>query len=207
MDRCRSLVALLFLIVGFASPSRLAAQQPPAATEVGAAGLAMVALVPNGAAKLTVSSPAFGNGGDIPFENTQYRGNVFPGLSWSAGPAGTKSYAVIMQDADAMRNNAPIFHWSMVNIPASLTKLDPGMTAPPAGAQYGPNIRGVNQAYMGPHTPAGPKHRYHFQIFALGTTIPADALTNYDSLIGAMKGHVVASGELIGLGQAPPATQ
>jgi phosphatidylethanolamine-binding protein (PEBP) family uncharacterized protein len=59
---------------------------------------------------------------------------------------------------------------------------------------------------MGPHTPAGPKHRYHFQIFALGTTIPADALANYDSLIAAMKGHVLASGELIGLGQAAPAS-
>jgi para-nitrobenzyl esterase len=184
----------------------LSAQQPPAATEVGAAGLAMVALAANGGAKLVVTSPAFKNGADIPFENTQYKGNVFPGLSWSMGPAGTKSYVVIMQDADAMRNNAPIFHWSLINIPASVTKLDAGMSAPPAGAQYGPNIRGVNQPYMGPHTPAGPKHRYHFQIFALNSSIPMEATTTYDGLIAAMKGHVVASGEVIGLGQIAPAS-
>jgi para-nitrobenzyl esterase len=184
----------------------VAAQQPPVATEVGAAGLAMVALAANSGAKLTVTSPAFKNGAEIPFENTQYRGNVFPGVSWSAGPAATKSYALIMQDADAMRNNAPILHWTMVNIPTSVTKLDAGISAPPAGAQYGPNIRGVNQPYMGPHTPAGPKHRYHFQIFALDTSIPAEATTTYDGLIAAMKGHVLASGEVIGLGQIAPAS-
>jgi len=61
-----------------------------------------------GGATLRVTTPAFKAGGDIPFENTQYRGNVFPGLSWTAGPAGTKSYVVIMQDGDAMRNGAPI---------------------------------------------------------------------------------------------------
>src|SRR3954464_3640184 len=69
-------------------------------------------------AKLTVTSPAFQNGGDIPFENTQYRGNTFPGLSWSPGPAGTKSYAVIMQDtAVIMRDGYPILHWTLWNIP------------------------------------------------------------------------------------------
>src|SRR3982750_3097093 len=113
------------------------AQQPPPATEVGASKLALVNLPAKGSAKLTVSSPAFKPGGDIPFENTQYRGNVFPGLSWTAGPSGTRSYAVIMQDADAMRSGMPILHWTMVNIPATLTKLDAGMTDAPAGAQHG----------------------------------------------------------------------
>jgi len=41
-----------------------------------------------------------------------------------------------------MRAEMPILHWTMVNIPATITKLDPGMTDPPAGAQNGPNIRG-----------------------------------------------------------------
>ena len=34
-------------------------------------------------AKLSVTTPAWQDGGDIPYENTQYRGNVFPGLAWS----------------------------------------------------------------------------------------------------------------------------
>jgi phosphatidylethanolamine-binding protein (PEBP) family uncharacterized protein len=57
---------------------------------------------------------------------------------------------------------------------------------------------------MGPRTPAGPKHRYHVQIFALDVTLPADALASYATLTAAMKDHVLASGEVIGLGRVAP---
>ena len=43
-------------------------------------------------AKLKVTTPAFKEGEQIPFEYTQYRTNTFPGLSWSKGPKATKSY-------------------------------------------------------------------------------------------------------------------
>jgi len=185
--------------------ARASGQQPPAATEVGASQLALANIPAKGGARLTVTSPAFKPGGDIPFENTQYRGNVFPGLAWSSGPPGTKSYAVIMQDADALARGAPILHWTMFNIPPTVTKLDSGMTTLPSGALNGPNIRGPNHAYMGPRTPAGPKHRYHFQVFALDTTLPSDTTMTYENLVAAMKGHVLASGEVIGLGQVAPA--
>jgi para-nitrobenzyl esterase len=184
-----------------ASPSAFA-QAPPPDTEVGITMSALNTLPAKGGAKLTVTSPAFKHMGDIPFQNTQYQGNTFPGLEWTAGPAGTKSYAIIMQDTDGMIRNAPILHWTMFNI--SGTKLDAGMTAVPAGATYGPNMRGANQAYMGPRTPAGPKHRYHLQVFALDTTLPADAGATIESLTAAMKDHVLASGEIIGLGQVDP---
>ena len=169
MAAARALLAVVL-------PSALFAQQPPPATEVGLAQLALTNAPAKSSTSLTVTSPAFTPGGDIPLENTQYRGNIFPGLSWTAGPAETKAYVLIMQDTDAMRAGAPILHWTMVNIPATVTKLDVGLTAPPTGAQYGPNIRGANQPYMGPRTPAGPKHRYHFQIFALDAPISTDAL-------------------------------
>ena len=76
----------------------IAAQQPPPATEVGADQHALMIFPAKNGAKLTVTSPAFAPSGVIPFENTQYRGNVFPGLSWTAGPSGTKAYVVILQD-------------------------------------------------------------------------------------------------------------
>jgi phosphatidylethanolamine-binding protein (PEBP) family uncharacterized protein len=149
----RSFVAALAAQVFLAAPM-VFGQAPPPATEAGASQLALGNIPAKGAAKLTVTSPAFKPGGDIPFENTQYRGNVFPGLTWTAGPAATKSYVVIMQDGDAMVRGAPILHWTMANIPA--------------------------------------------------TTLPAEALAGYDALIGAMKDHVLASGETIGLGQVAP---
>src|SRR5689334_17673784 len=55
------------------------AQAPPPAEEVGIQYLALTAAPAKGGAKLTVTSPAFQNMGDIPFENTQYRDNKFPG--------------------------------------------------------------------------------------------------------------------------------
>ena len=182
----------------------LSAQAPPTPTEVGAAQLVLLTVPAKGGAKLTVTTPAFKQMGDIPFENTQYKGNIFPGLSWSSGPAATKSYVIIMQDADAMMRGAPILHWTMLNVPASVTKLLPGMTAPPAGAANGPNMRGASQPYTGPRTPAGPKHRYHLQVFALDTQLSADAITTFDGLTAAMKDHVLASGEVVGLGQFMP---
>jgi para-nitrobenzyl esterase len=190
-----------FLVV----PAACRGQNPPAATEVTANSRALVVLPAKNGAKLSVTTPAFNNGGDIPFENTQYKGNVFPGLSWTAGPAGTKSYVIIMQDTDGQMRNSnglPILHWTMGNIPSTMTKLDAGMTTAPEGTTFGPNARGANQPYMGPRTPAGPKHRYHIQVFALDTVLPADAFATYAAMTDAMKDHVLASGEVVGLGQA-----
>ena len=160
---------------------------------------------PKNGAHLTVTTPGWPDGGDIPFENTAYRGNVFPGLAWTAGPAGTKSYAVIMQDTDAKRDGAPILHWTLYNVPVSVTKLDPGLApgAKPQGSSYGPNVRGQEQPYAGPRTPPGPKHHYHLQVFALDTTLTADPGMSYDALTSAMRDHILASGEVIGLGRAP----
>jgi para-nitrobenzyl esterase len=168
--------------------------------------IALQEFPPKNGAHLTITTPSWPDGGDIPFANTQYRTNTFPGLSWTAGPAGTKSYAIIMQDPDASRNGQPILHWTMYNLPASVTKLDPGMMpdAKPAGSSYGPNVRGDAQPYMGPHTPPGPKHHYHLQVFALDAALTADPAMSYDGLTGQMKGHVLASGELVGLAQADP---
>lgn len=203
----RTSVGIIGAVMVAVSPVVLLSQAPPPpATEVGAAGLAMANLPAKSTAKLTVTSPAFAANGDIPFENTQYKGNTFPGLSWTAGPAGTKSYAIIMQDGDGARNGEPFLHWTVFNITPATMKLDAGMSAVPSGAQYGPNYKGTNQAYLGPRTPAGPKHRYHMQVFALDNTLTLEATTDYKTLVEAMKGHVLASGELIGLGQqmAPP---
>lgn len=180
------------------------ATTPPAMT----AQLAITVLPAKSPQPLRVSTPAFASLGDIPFENTRYRDNRFPGLVWSGGPKGAQGYAVIMQDPDSAVNGMPILHWTMYAIAPSVTRLEAGMTTAPAGATNGPNIRGLAQPYAGPRTPAGPKHSYHFQVFALDTAIAPDPAMTYPNLIAALTGHVLASGEVVGLGrrdpQAPP---
>ena len=176
---------------------------PACSQQTATTPLALADIPAAGQSGLKVTSPAFKDGGDIPYENTQYRGNVFPGVSWTAGPAGTKSYLLVMQDNSLLFRGTPILHWTLYNIPAGVTVLAPAMSAPPPGAAYGPNYKAAAQPYTGPRTPPGPKDNYHFEIFALDTVLP-DPGASYAALTAAMAGHVLASGEVVGLGQKDP---
>jgi Raf kinase inhibitor-like YbhB/YbcL family protein len=53
--------------------------------------------------------------------------------------------------------------------------------------------------YYGPRPPVGdPPHHYHFQVFALDSTLEVQPGADRDTLLAAMKGHVLAKGELVG---------
>jgi Raf kinase inhibitor-like YbhB/YbcL family protein len=202
--RKHALIVALATAMGLAA-SAFAQSPPPVDPDAGAS---LLVTVTNPAkAQLTVTTPGWKHGEDIPFQYTQYQGNNFPGVEWTKGPAATKSYAIIMQDSGMVMRGSPILHWSIVNIPADVLKLSAGMKPEekPSTAIYGPNYRGATQPYLGPRTPPGPKHRYHIQVLALDTTLPVDfAPKSYDELIAPLKDHVIASGEVIGLGQVDP---
>ena len=180
--------------------ARMAANDPEVAQP------ALARLPAKDGAQLTVTTPAFKAGEDIPFENTLYRGNVFPGLAWTPGPAGTRAYAVIMQDIDVKRPTGPLLHWTLYNIPGRLTKLDPALDDPPTAASYGPNVKGAAQPYEGPRTPQGARHRYSFQVFAVNTVLE-DPGDSFETLVASMKGHVLASGEITGIGTFDPTSK
>lgn len=94
-----------------------------------------------------------------------------PQLSWSAGPAGTLSYAVTCFDPDAPTGSG-YWHWAVYNIPSTVTSLVANAGAPdglhlPAGAVTLPNEERLT-SYLG----AGPPpttgvHRYIFAVHAL----------------------------------------
>lgn len=99
--------------------------------------------------------------------------NLSPELTWSGAPAGTKSFALIMQDIDAQTGVGGFTHWMVYNIPAATSKLENGAGNPdgklmPAGTVQATNSLGA-AAYAGPCPPAGDKpHRYVFTLYALG---------------------------------------
>ena len=188
--------------VAWGQSSRATPGQPEART-----ALQLIAPVgPHGRTRLKVISPSFQSGGRIAFEYTQYRNNTFPGLSWSRGPRGTRGYAIVMQDNTLIYHGAPVLHWTMFNIPASVTSLPVGMApdGKPPGSSYGPNFKGAARPYTGPRTPPGPGDDYHFEVFALNTAVPAEASSDYAVLTQAMQGHVLASGEVVGHAIADP---
>jgi glucose/arabinose dehydrogenase len=59
--------------------------------------------------------------------------------------------------------------------------------------------------YFGPRPPReDPPHSYHFQVFALDTTLNLPSGYNRQALLDAMKGHVIAKGEIVGMYQRRP---
>ena len=153
-------------------------------------------------AALRVSSPAFGDGQPIPETFAAEGQNISPTLAWTAGPAGTRSYVVMMEDPD-VGQDPPFVHWLLYDVPAGVTRLDeavPGGPAPPRpeGARQGPNEYG-SLGYYGPRPPKGdPAHEYHFQVFALDTMLNLPFGATRAELLDAMRGHVLAAGSVVG---------
>src|SRR6478672_10937389 len=85
---------------------------------------------------LTLRSPAFAAGGEIPSKYTCDGANHSPPLEWSGAPDGTKSFALIIDDPDAPDPKAPKMtwvHWVLYDIPAATTSLPEGVKSLPAG--------------------------------------------------------------------------
>jgi len=68
---------------------------------------------------MTLSSSAFPAGAAIPKSHTCDGGDVSPPLAWSGAPAGTRSFAVVVDDPDA----SGFTHWLLFNLPASTASL------------------------------------------------------------------------------------
>jgi Raf kinase inhibitor-like YbhB/YbcL family protein len=155
-----------------------------------------------GGGTLTVSSTAFKDGQPVPEEYTAYgKGRSIP-LSWSNLPSGTRSIAIVMDDPDA-RTPRPFVHWLIYNIPADIKSLDAGLpTAPrldlPRGALQGSNGR-KSTGYFGPRPPQGdPPHHYQITVYALDRALKLEPGVDEDALLGAMRGHVLGQGRLVG---------
>ena len=154
---------------------------------------------------LTVTSEAFKAGAPIPKKYTEDGEDVSPPLSWQNAPAGTKELALICDDPDAPVAE-PWVHWVIYKIPASVTKLPEGVPADaelksPAGARQGVNTwqSGRTVGYRGPAPPKGHgTHHYHFRVYALDAPLSLHAKATKKELLAAMKGHILAEGELIG---------
>jgi len=109
----------------------------------------------------SLSSSAFQNGAEIPVEFTCDGANRSPPLAWGEPPAGTKSFALGIEDPDAP--GGTFGHWAAFDIPATVRSLAIGQSI---GTQ-GTNDKGTS-GYTGPCPPSGnPPHHYHFRLFAL----------------------------------------
>lgn len=144
-------------------------------------------------------STAFVHGEAIPRPHTCQGRDVSPPLSWTGAPAGTKSFALIVDDPDAPDPAAPKLtwvHWVLFNIPASRTALPEALGQAPAPIRAGLNDWKKPQ-WGGPCPPVG-KHRYFFKLYALDRPLELPGTPTKPELESAMRGHVLGQAELVG---------
>lgn len=150
-----------------------------------------------GKASLTLSSPSVSNG-QVDRAVTCDGSNTSPGLSWSEPPAGTRSFALLATDPDAPGQT--FTHWVLFNIPAASRSLSSGISGQsqlPDGSRQGHNDFDAT-GYGGPCPPGHSPHRYIFSLYALDTSIDLPSGANRSQVEEAMKGHVLARGQIMG---------
>ena len=149
---------------------------------------------------LTLSSPAFVAGGEIPELFTCEGRDLSPALEWTGVTEGAKSLVLIVDDPDAPDPKAPKMtwvHWVLYNLPATAGKLTEGT----AGGLPAGTLEGLNDwkrtGWGGPCPPIG-RHRYFFKLYALAAPLPDLGKPTKAKLEEAMKGKVAGQATLVG---------
>jgi Raf kinase inhibitor-like YbhB/YbcL family protein len=153
--------------------------------------LAAINLFAAGEASMKITSSAFHERGNIPSKFTCDGSDTSPPLQITGVPLEAKSLVLIADDPDAP--SGLFTHWLVWNIPPQTSSIAEGVG--PTGVQ-GANDFGKS-GYRGPCPPPG-THRYSFKIFALDRELEVRSGAKRSQVDAAMKGHIIAQGELVG---------
>jgi Raf kinase inhibitor-like YbhB/YbcL family protein len=151
---------------------------------------------------LVLRSESFAAGGEIPSRFTCKGAGSSPQLSWLPAPQNTQSYALIMMDWDGPSPYLRLgnfTHWILYDVPPDTHEIKASVTA--TDLSQAKIKAGNNSSDATDYTPACPPmgaHRYVFRVYALDvpTLHPADR--DRQAIFEAMRGHVLAFGELQG---------
>lgn len=149
--------------------------------------------------KLTITSPAFEEGGKIPIQYTGRGEDVSPELQLSFVHAKAESIAIIMNDIDH-----PIFpkynHWVIWNLP--VTDIIPeNIPHGPELSAFGGAVQGMGYGrhrYRGPKPPFNLSHRYEYHVFVLDCKLDLPVSARKKHVMQAMSGHILQKGSIIG---------
>lgn len=148
-------------------------------------------------AVFAITSSAFAAGAEIPIKYTCDGQNVSPPLDWGQEPAGTTSFALIVDDPDAPFR--AFTHWVIFNLPPDTSGLPEAV--PKGGKLAGGALQGKNGfgniGYSGPCPPPGSPHGYRFTVYALDKSLNLAAGVSKEQVLQAMQGHVLAQSQLV----------
>jgi Raf kinase inhibitor-like YbhB/YbcL family protein len=148
---------------------------------------------------ITLTSPAFDDGGEMPVSSAGkgVGANVSPPLAWRGVPDDVAELVLIVEDPDAPLPK-PVVHLALAGIPPEMTAFAEGDLN--EGGPYG-NGRGSfgRSGYGGPRpVPGHGAHRYVFQLYALSRRLGLRPGATPKSIVGAMHAAVLARGRLDG---------
>jgi Raf kinase inhibitor-like YbhB/YbcL family protein len=176
---------------GIADPDATASDPDAAASEDSAT-----------AAPFALTSTALAEGATFPVDNTCTGTNVSPPLAWGAGPSGTMSYAIVLNDT-----TIDFLHAVVYDIPASVTSLPANLQkvyAPtsPAGVHQTKNYKGTF-GYAGPCPST--EHVYELVLHALDVAALPGVTQNVAlaDAVTAIKAHSLGSTKLTGKYKKP----
>lgn len=150
---------------------------------------------------MTISSPEFSPGEEIPRVATCEGTDRSPALRFAGVPDAAQSLVLLIDDPDAPDPAAPRTtwaHWLLYNLQPTTTELAAGVapSALPPGAREGKNDW-KQTGYRGPCPPVG-RHRYFHRLFALDRMLPDLRQPDRPGLLAAIEKHIIARAELIG---------
>lgn len=158
---------------------------------------------------LTLTTPAFQDGAEIPGKYTQAVPNpVSPKLEWTNVPDGTQSFVLNMIDPDTalQRKTDTVVHWVAFNIPGAARELAEGVPADAKLADGTIQIKNTRGAvgFLGPGAPAvGPNHHYTWELYALDTKLDLTPDATRADVLKAIDGHILGKAILVGRFKRP----
>ena len=158
-------------------------------------------------AVMTLTTPAFADGANIPNKYAQPGHDLSPALAWTGAPDSTQSFVLIVHDLDAAIGNGTDDHlnWMVWNIPGSARSLAEGIPQGGVLADGSRQISGTGPYYRGPNAPStGPAHHFAFELYALDIMLDVPAVgasppLTRAAVVAAMATHIRGKAVLVGL--------
>ena len=160
--------------------------------------------------QLTLSSPAFVEGEDLPRIYTADGSDLSPPLHWDGIPNGTSSFILFFEDLDVAQNSW--VHWLLFDIPAEANGLPAGLPSSPClanGTRHG-LCWGVGEysqlGYQGPALSSpqfrqkpdhqDSRHRLCFSLIALDIRLALPVGSSPHRVRTVMDGHQLSTASL-----------
>jgi hypothetical protein len=154
-----------------------------------------------GQGALSVTSLAFVDHGPLPARCTADGEGVSPPLQWAGVPEAATSVVLIVEDADSPTPH-PLVHAIAVGLAAQDGSLREGALDDAADAPDDASLGRNSYLQIGwlppDPPPAHGRHRYAFQVFAIGGDEPLPAAPGRDALMELLEARAIASGLLVG---------